>query len=154
MDEKIEFHWKNWFHYENKAWQRLVLIRKPKEFRTSQNIQVYVSLIESTHLSNISVWFGHITQKKQAGQDSRNRRKGNRPATKVKHWMTFTVQLYIGRRWPSLVTLYTLSILSLSFSLQDDDTEYLWQTNLMNNELHYFAPVCIESILYTVCMGY
>ncbi|XDV35077.1 hypothetical protein PO909_005118, partial [Leuciscus waleckii] len=105
VDDKLSFT-ENTDCICKKAGQRMFLIRKLKEFDVSQNIleKVYVSLIESILVFNISVWFGHLTliNKNKLGR------------------IVKTAGKVIGRQQKSLDVLYSTALYRKALSIIGD----------------------------------
>lgn len=94
-----------------KAEQRMYLLRKLKNFDVSESVlqKVYVSLIESVLLFNISVWFSHLTVKNK----SRLARIVN------------TAGRLIGSKQRSLSELYQLSVYRKAVQIYSDKSHPL-----------------------------
>lgn len=132
VDDKLSFT-ENTDCICKKAGQRMFLIRKLKEFGVSQNIleKVYVSLIESMLVFNISVWFGYLTLT--------NKNKLGR--------IVKTAGKIIGRQQKSLDVLYSTALNRKAMSIIGDNKHPLHnEFELLPSGRRYRVPLANRNI--------
>lgn len=132
IDEKLNFS-QNMHEIYKKANQRLFMIRKLRGFGVSSQIleRVYVGLIESVLVFNITVWFGYLTV---ANKNKLKRIVRN--AGKV-----------IGREQKSLDVLYQTAVLRMAKSISSDVNHPLFdEFRLMPSGRRYRMPLATKKV--------
>lgn len=132
LDDKLSFT-DNTDSIHKKASQRMFLIRKLRGFGVRVDIleRVYVSLVESIIIFNITVWYGHLTQA--------NKNKLNRIINRAGK--------IVGRQQTSLDCLYNTAVQRKALAIIRDETHPLYsEFELLPSGRRYRVPLTKKKI--------